>query len=167
MTNCVLRAIRRPLLRPRDQRRGRMVAFRGKAVILTTGGAGRMFPFTTNGAIKTGDGMWMAYKVGVHYDYSDKWDFRAGYNYGKSPIPDDQVLFNFLAPATVEHHMTFGASYRQSKNIEWSFNFMHAFENTIKGPTAFGPTGAPVLKGENGSIKMKQTAVGVSFGFEM
>ncbi len=49
----------------RDQRRGRMVAFRGRAVILTTGGAGRMFPFTTNGAIKTGDGMVMAYRLGV------------------------------------------------------------------------------------------------------
>jgi len=49
----------------RDQRRGRMVTFRGRAVILTTGGAGRMFAFTTNGAIKTGDGMAMAYRLGV------------------------------------------------------------------------------------------------------
>ena len=46
-------------------RSGRMVAFRAKAVIIATGGAGRIFPFTTNGAIKTGDGMAMAYRAGV------------------------------------------------------------------------------------------------------
>ena len=48
-----------------EMRSGRMVAFRAKAVIVATGGAGRIFPFTTNGAIKTGDGMAMAYRAGV------------------------------------------------------------------------------------------------------
>jgi fumarate reductase flavoprotein subunit len=46
-------------------RSGRLMAFRASAVILATGGAGRIFPFTTNGAIKTGDGMAMAYRAGV------------------------------------------------------------------------------------------------------
>jgi fumarate reductase flavoprotein subunit len=44
---------------------GRVEVIAGSAVILCTGGAGRVFPFTTNGAIKTGDGMAMAYRVGV------------------------------------------------------------------------------------------------------
>src|SRR4029453_2270516 len=48
-----------------EMRSGRMVAFQAKAVIIATGGAGRIFPFTTNGAIKTGDGMAMAYRAGV------------------------------------------------------------------------------------------------------
>jgi len=48
-----------------ELRSGKLVAFRAKAVILATGGAGRVFPFTTNGAIKTGDGMAMAYRAGV------------------------------------------------------------------------------------------------------
>jgi len=48
-----------------EMRSGRMVTFRAGAVVVATGGAGRIFPFTTNGAIKTGDGMAMAYRAGV------------------------------------------------------------------------------------------------------
>ena len=48
-----------------EMRSGRIVAFQAKTVIIATGGAGRVFPFTTNGAIKTGDGMAMAYRAGV------------------------------------------------------------------------------------------------------
>jgi len=111
----------------------------------------------------------MVYKVGVSYDYNTKWSFRAGYNHGKSPIPEDQVLFNTLAPATVEDHITFGASYRPSRNIEWSANFMHAFKNTIKGPSAFGPTGDPAvdINVDSVAISMKQTAVGISFAYNL
>jgi len=48
-----------------EMRSGRFFHFDASAVILATGGAGRIFPFTTNGAIKTGDGMAMAYRAGV------------------------------------------------------------------------------------------------------
>jgi fumarate reductase flavoprotein subunit len=48
-----------------DVRTGAVRAILGRAVILTTGGAGKIFPFTTNGNIKTGDGMALAYREGV------------------------------------------------------------------------------------------------------
>jgi fumarate reductase flavoprotein subunit len=48
-----------------DIRTGEMRCFLGRATILCTGGAGRIFPFTTNGNIKTGDGMALAYRAGV------------------------------------------------------------------------------------------------------
>ncbi len=44
---------------------GRMYALWARAVVLCTGGAGRVFPFTTNANIKTGDGMSLAYRAGV------------------------------------------------------------------------------------------------------
>ena len=48
-----------------DIRTGKVKAVLGRAVILTTGGAGKVWPFTTNGNIKTGDGMSVAYREGV------------------------------------------------------------------------------------------------------
>jgi fumarate reductase flavoprotein subunit len=48
-----------------ELRSGKVQPIFAKAVILCTGGAGRVFPFTTNGAIKTGDGMALAYRAGV------------------------------------------------------------------------------------------------------
>jgi fumarate reductase flavoprotein subunit len=44
---------------------GRIQAITAKAVIICTGGCGRVFPFTTNANIKTGDGMALAYRAGV------------------------------------------------------------------------------------------------------
>ncbi len=48
-----------------ELRTGAVRAIAGKAVIVCTGGGGRMFPFTTNAAIKTGDGMALAYRAGA------------------------------------------------------------------------------------------------------
>jgi fumarate reductase flavoprotein subunit len=48
-----------------DLRDSEVRCLAAKAVILCTGGAGRIFSFTTNGAINTGDGMALAYRAGV------------------------------------------------------------------------------------------------------
>jgi fumarate reductase flavoprotein subunit len=48
-----------------EMKSGQLYRFNAKAVVMATGGAGRMFPFSTNGAIKTGDGTAMAYRAGV------------------------------------------------------------------------------------------------------
>ena len=44
---------------------GRIQPILAKATILCTGGCGRVFPFTTNATIKTGDGMALAYRAGA------------------------------------------------------------------------------------------------------
>jgi len=48
-----------------DIRSGELVSFLAKAVVIATGGCGRIYQFTTNGWIKTGDGMALAYRAGV------------------------------------------------------------------------------------------------------
>jgi succinate dehydrogenase flavoprotein subunit len=44
---------------------GQVHAITAKAVILCTGGCGKVFPFTTNANIKNGDGMALAYRAGA------------------------------------------------------------------------------------------------------
>ena len=44
---------------------GKFYLIKAKSVILTAGGGGRVFAFTTNGAICTGDGMALAYRAGA------------------------------------------------------------------------------------------------------
>jgi len=44
---------------------GQVRAITAKAVLLCTGGCGRVFPFTTNANIKNGDGMALAYRAGA------------------------------------------------------------------------------------------------------
>jgi fumarate reductase flavoprotein subunit len=48
-----------------DVREGRVRCLAARAVLLCTGGAGRIYRSTTNGAINTGDGMALAYRAGV------------------------------------------------------------------------------------------------------
>jgi len=48
-----------------DLRSGEFRAFTGKATILATGGAGRIWAFTTNGFINTADGLGLAYRAGA------------------------------------------------------------------------------------------------------
>ncbi|MGH3599062.1 MAG: fumarate reductase (quinol) flavoprotein subunit [Pseudonocardiaceae bacterium] len=44
---------------------GRVESITARAVILCTGGCGRVYPFTTNASIKTGDGMALALRAGA------------------------------------------------------------------------------------------------------
>src|SRR5438552_13688985 len=44
---------------------GKILVITAKAVILATGGCGKVFPFTTNANIKNGDGMALAYRAGA------------------------------------------------------------------------------------------------------
>jgi long-chain fatty acid transport protein len=105
------------------------------------------------------------YKLGFAYKYTKDVTLRAGLNYGKSPIPKDQVLFNMLAPATTEKHVTFGATFAQKDDSDITVTFMHAFKNTIEGPTAFRNSGTSG-PGVNAAISMSQTSVSIAYGLK-
>lgn len=70
------------------------------------------------------------YKLGVQYGVNNRLQVRAGYNYGKSPIPDDQVTFNLLAPATVEKHYSLGFTYRANDNLEVTGTYAYVASNS-------------------------------------
>ncbi|WP_338411602.1 succinate dehydrogenase flavoprotein subunit, partial [Pseudoalteromonas nigrifaciens] len=54
---------------------GEITYFKSKAVVLATGGAGRIFASTTNAHINTGDGVGMATRAGISMQDMEMWQF--------------------------------------------------------------------------------------------
>jgi len=104
-----------------------------------------------------------AYKLGAIYNYDEQLTLRAGYNHVNQPIPSSQNLFNTLAPAVVEDHITLGASWKFQNSSELSFSYMHALENKVRGnnsiPAAFG--------GGDVNLKMYQDSLGVAYSWQL
>lgn len=63
--------------------------------------------------------------------------YRFGISHGDHPIPESETLFNILAPAVIETHVTFGMTMPMSKNQEFNLAFMIAPNNSVKGPNPF------------------------------
>lgn len=103
------------------------------------------------------------YKLGAEYAHNDQWTYRAGINYGKSTIQSEDVLFNTMAPAVVELHFTAGATWYFASDMELSFSYVHAKENTVTGATAYSnrPLGT-----DNAAISMVQDSFGGSLGIK-
>lgn len=69
---------------------------------------------------------------GGAYDATEDLTLRAGYNFGKNPVPDKYL--NALFPAIVESHLTFGAGYRINESITGNAAFVYGFESEYKYP---------------------------------
>lgn len=102
------------------------------------------------------------YKLGASYNVNDKLTVRAGYNHVDQPVRGSEALFNVLAPAVVKDHLTFGGTYNIDEKSEVSFNYVHAFSNTVTGvgaiPLSFG--------GGDVSLKMYQDSLGVAYAYK-
>lgn len=72
------------------------------------------------------------YKLGVQYGVNNRLQVRAGFNYGKSPISNDQLAFNIAAPATVEKHYSVGFTYKANENLEVTGTYMYVAPNSQK-----------------------------------
>ncbi|MGD8590805.1 MAG: outer membrane protein transport protein [Chromatiales bacterium] len=108
------------------------------------------------------------YKIGFEYQLDPKWVLRAGYNYGEAPIPDSETLFNILAPATVESHLTLGATWTLDNDMEITAAYMHAFENTIDGKDSIPPGNPPAgFGGGEADISMYQDSLGIAVSWKL
>ena len=115
----------------------------------------------TNGGIGFGWKNMTVYKLGVSYDYSDQWTLRGGFNYGKSPITNDQNLFNIVAPGVVEKHLTLGFTFKPSKSNEISMSYMHAFRADQSYSATASNNATYTAK-----IGMSQNALGASYAWK-
>ncbi|MGB5605072.1 MAG: outer membrane protein transport protein [Gammaproteobacteria bacterium] len=98
------------------------------------------------------------YRLAAEYAHNKQWIYRAGFALNDQPIPDDQLLFNILAPAVVEKHATVGFTFMPNAKTEWNFAYMHAFEEEVtSSQTAFGIPGR---------IEMYQNSVDLSYSYK-
>ncbi len=105
------------------------------------------------------------YKLGLAYQLNPDWVVRTGYNHGDSPINEKETLLNTLAPATVEDHLTLGATWRIDEESELTFHYMHAFENEIKGRSSSLVPFPPGIETGETDIKMYQDTFGVGYSW--
>ncbi|MCU4176191.1 OmpP1/FadL family transporter [Carboxylicivirga sp. N1Y90] len=99
------------------------------------------------------------FKLGAEYEANEAWIFRVGGAYGKQPIPESEVMFNILAPAVNETHLTLGLT----KNIGTegkavNFALTHGLNNTVKGQNPLDPA-------QTIEIGMNVTEIELSFTF--
>lgn len=81
------------------------------------------------------DDQWVT-SVGVTYLMNDALTLRVGYNYGKSPVQNEDVDYNLISTAIVEHHASLGVGYKVTKNFTVNAGYGHAFENELTSPTS-------------------------------
>ncbi|MCB9914000.1 MAG: outer membrane protein transport protein [Planctomycetes bacterium] len=81
--------------------------------------------------------------LGAQYELTDRWHLRGGYSYNENPIPDANSTFNVAAPAVIQHHLAFGASFCFHEDSCIDLAYRHGFENSISGQMGH-PTMGPV-----------------------
>jgi long-chain fatty acid transport protein len=85
-------------------------------------------------------------KFGVQWQSSKDWIWRAGYSIGEQPIPQSEVLFNILAPATIKNHATFGLTKKIGDHQEVKCAVMYAASNSVSGPNSLEAPGQQTIK---------------------
>ena len=107
-------------------------------------------------------------KLGLQWSRTEQWTYRFGYSYGEQPIPssmtlgnfDNEVMFNILAPAVPEQHVSFGFTYTFANQSELDFSLVHAFENDVKGLNPLDPTAQTI------TLTMSQWEVGLGYSWK-
>jgi long-chain fatty acid transport protein len=98
-------------------------------------------------------------KLGFLYQSSPDWLWRVGFSKGDQPIPSSEVLFNVLAPAVIEEHVTFGFTKTMSKGSELTFSAMYAPPSKVSGPNQADPV-------QKITLEMYQYEFGVAWGWK-
>jgi long-chain fatty acid transport protein len=104
------------------------------------------------------------FKLGAEYQYNPKLILRAGYNHTDNPIQARDVTFNMIAPGVVKDHATLGFTYGLSKNSELTMAYMHAFRNSVEGPSLFNAFGVPA---STEKIQMYENSLGIAYSVKL
>lgn len=89
--------------------------------------------------------------------------YRVGYSKGNQPIASSEVMFNILAPAVIEEHLTFGATMALSNTSEINFAAMYAKNNSVTGPNKFTTDPGTGIAAQDITLAMKQYELEISY----
>jgi long-chain fatty acid transport protein len=101
-------------------------------------------PSTNNALLGTDNGRGFGWKdidivkLGAEWRATPDLTLRAGYAYNTSPIESRDVMFNILAPAVVQHHITGGLEYRWSKTQSLELAGAYVPEGDVSGTELAG-----------------------------
>jgi long-chain fatty acid transport protein len=101
------------------------------------------------------------YKLGVQWQSSKAWIWRAGYSTGTQPIPDSEVLFNILAPGVIQQHASVGFTRAITDNQDLNFAVTRAFSNTVSGPNPLEVPGQQTIE-----LKMDQWQIAAGYSWK-
>jgi long-chain fatty acid transport protein len=101
------------------------------------------------------------FKLGYQWQSSPDWTWRVGYSYGEQPIPKSEVVFNILAPAVIEQHITFGFTKQMGSNNELNFAAMYAPSSTVSGGNPLEAPGQQKIE-----LKMQQFELELSYAWK-
>ena len=93
------------------------------------------------------------FKIGFQWTAANI-DWRLGYSHSDQPIPDSEVLFNILAPAVNQDHVTAGLTWPVGKSQEFNLSLLYALEDSVKGPNPFD-NGATTIEIEMSQIDIQ------------
>lgn len=72
------------------------------------------------------------FKVGYQVEAGNN-TYRVGYSHSTQAVPDSETLFNILAPAVVQDHLTAGITMKMVNNQELNISGMVALKESVKG----------------------------------
>jgi long-chain fatty acid transport protein len=103
------------------------------------------------------------FKVGAQHDLTKEVKIRAGYNYGKSPIPKNNVLFSALNEVitVTEHVFSAGGSYTFSPTMSLDFGAGYMFPHKITD------NGAGIAGAAAKGLNVKARGLVLTFGFNL
>lgn len=105
----------------------------------------------------------LVYKFGVQQTLIKDLKVRAGYNYGRSPIPNNQVLFSALSEVITvsEHILTSGFTYDFTEvlALDLGLSYMFPHKITDNGKGVVGPAAA--------GLRVKARALVITTGFNL
>ncbi|XAH23814.1 outer membrane protein transport protein [Xylophilus sp. GW821-FHT01B05] len=107
-------------------------------------------------------------KLGAAYQVSSALTLRGGISHSGQPVPSSQTFLNILAPGVVQNHLTLGASWKTASGLEVNGFLAHAFGRSVNGNGSI-PAGNPPggFGGGNANVRLKETILGISFGWAL